>query len=384
MTTQVAAWQQTINQTNLRIARENVGLSSLEATKKVFPKNPKGIDRVDSWEKAQTFPTYIQLEKLAYYYGLNVFQLMIKSNLKPTKKPAYFRTDKSVPVRDYNLYRFIDNLRLKQTVIKQNLKIDKASRHPLVGLGRDYLDPAKLADLIRHKLGYNISQKSPKLLAVNYLRSLLHEQTIFVFKTMASSRDVIELKQMRGLYLDDQHAPCIAINRRDFKRAQLFTLAHEVAHLFRASERLDSIDFRTLGEIKDKEEAFCNKVAANLLMPASNIRAAGNNQSFSLEEVKQLAEDHHVSNLVSLYRLSELGYLSSRLVAEYKSQLSQEYQDRQAEQANKPKKTGGNAINNMRDSNGLLFNEFVFSLQADGRLSTVEAQNLLGLPFGEI
>ena len=66
-----ATWQQDINRTSLTIARQNVGLTTAEATKRVITKNPKDIDRVDLWEKAQAYPTYRQLEKLADTYNVN-------------------------------------------------------------------------------------------------------------------------------------------------------------------------------------------------------------------------------------------------------------------------------------------------------------------------
>lgn len=75
----------------------------------------------------------------------------------------------------------------------------------------------------------------------------------------------IDVVDMRGGYLKDDYAPIIALNRKDPKTAQVFTLAHELAHLFINSEAVSNIDFRD-GEY-NAEERRCNQVAANFLLP---------------------------------------------------------------------------------------------------------------------
>ena len=65
-------------------------------------------------------------------------------------------------------------------------------------------------------------------------------------------------------------------------------------------------------------------MAADLLMPVDSIPSpqAG---AYSLEDVKDLAEKYQVSNLVSLFRLSALGYIPRGKLAEFRVQLAKEY-----------------------------------------------------------
>ena len=52
--------------------------------------------------------------------------------------------------------------------------------------------------------------------------------------------------------------------------------------------------------------------------------------------------------------------------------------------AQSAKTSGGNYYNNMKDSNGKLFGEFIFSLYQADRLSIVEVQNILKIaPAGD-
>ena len=378
MTKQPVSWQQAINRRNLRSARVNLGLSTFEVGDKVFGRGKSSqTDRVRAWEKDELSPTYKQLEKLASIYNLNVFQFFIEERLEATEIPTTFRSDGSSKV-NYGLRKFIDTLRIRQAIMSHNMHRDKVKPNPLVGSGRNCHAPAELAQIIRDKLGYHLDKQD----ALQYLRNRLQKKYIFVFKTMTTIR--IKVEEMRGMYLHDNYAPCIAINRSDYKNSQLFTLAHEVAHLFRADERIDSIDikFRHLSDIDNQEEAFCNQVAASLLIPAA---AVSSDKDYTLEDVKTLAEQHQVSNLVSLYRLFDMGRLDKPTVKKFERQLNQEFKQAQAQKTSQNSGNGGgNYYNSMRDSNGSLFNESIFSLYLDNRLSAVEAQNLLKLPLSEI
>ncbi len=375
-------WQQDINRTSLAVARQNVGLTTIEATRRVIAKNSKGIDRVQLWESGQTNPTYRQLEKLAQVYNVNPLQLLLDEDLGPTKPPVAFRTNKKIKGNSYNLSRFISTLRMRQAIIADNLRRDNTPKHDLVGSGRQHKDPRGLAELIRQKIDYDISQKPAGQDTLKYLRSLLHDRFVFVFKTMSTSRDVIDPDEMRGMYLHNDHAPFIALNRRDHKASQLFSLAHELAHLFRAEEKVDSIEFRTVEQTHDPKESFCNQVAACLLIPRNKIESRN---GWSLGNVKDLAKANQVSSLVALYRLDGLEQIDRQTTIHYSGQLRQEYEDYQASKSQDgDRKQRGNYNNNMIDSNGQLFDEFVFSLHLDGRLSAVEAQNLLKLPLTKV
>lgn len=379
------AWQQNINRGSLAVARQNVGLTTIEATRRVIAKNPKDIDRVALWESAKASPTYRQLEKLADVYNVNPLQLLLDDKLPTTTQPSTFRSDPT-KTSGYNLQRFISVLRVRQAVLSQNLQRDGAAKNELAGSGRRFKDPESLAKFISQEIGYDIDEKPAGQDTLKYLRNLLHDRFVFVFKTMSTPRDLIDTPEMKGLYLHDDYAPCIAINRRDYRASQLFSLAHEIAHLFRAEEKIDSIDFRKAGQIKDPEESFCNQAAAALLIPSERIETK---EHWGLEDVKQLAQDNETSSLVALYRLDSLEQLDKKTKERYLGQMNREFEEYQEGLTTKGSNGednggGGNYYNNMRDSNGHLFGEFIFSLHQDGQLSAVEAQNLLKMPLVEI
>ncbi|MGJ4748910.1 ImmA/IrrE family metallo-endopeptidase, partial [Leptospira sp. SA-E8] len=73
-------------------------------------------------------------------------------------------------------------------------------------------------------------------------------------------------EEFRGFALADKYAPLVFINATDAKSAQMFTVAHELAHLWLGLDAVSGMD-ATL-PASDKSEEFCNKVAAEFLIPA--------------------------------------------------------------------------------------------------------------------
>jgi len=65
--------------------------------------------------------------------------------------------------------------------------------------------------------------------------------------------------------LCDPYAPLVFINGADFKSAQMFTFAHELAHLWIGQDGVSN--FEALQPPPNRVEQWCNAVAAEFLVP---------------------------------------------------------------------------------------------------------------------
>lgn len=113
--------------------------------------------------------------------------------------------------------------------------------------------------------------------------------------------------EFRGFALFDPLAPLVFVNGADTKAAQLFTLVHELAHIWLGRSALseaamDSREGRT-------EEQWCNSVAAEVLLPLDDLRPDDGGQ-VTVEELERLAKRYKVSTLVVLKRIFDAGFLS--------------------------------------------------------------------------
>lgn len=80
---------------------------------------------------------------------------------------------------------------------------------------------------------------------------------------------LLDPDEFRGFALSDRLAPLVFVNSRQTKNAQLFTIAHEVAHIWRGNTGM-SLD----GPGRDDQSAverWCNQVASQFLVPGEDL-----------------------------------------------------------------------------------------------------------------
>ena len=118
----------------------------------------------------------------------------------------------------------------------------------------------------------------------------------------------LDPREFRGFALADKLAPLLFINGADTKAAQMFTLAHELAHLWLGESAVSNISLA--GSTGQNIEAWCNRVAAELLVPLADLNRelVGVNQALSA--VSDLARAFKVSTLVILRRLMDAGHIN--------------------------------------------------------------------------
>lgn len=117
----------------------------------------------------------------------------------------------------------------------------------------------------------------------------------------------LDPKEFRGFALADDPAPAVFINGADTKAAQMFTLAHELAHLWLGESALT--DVTPASAPTQRIESWCNRVAAELLVPLALLREELP-RGDALLEVPRLARRFKVSTLVILRRLLDMRRLS--------------------------------------------------------------------------
>lgn len=174
----------------------------------------------------------------------------------------------------------------------------------------------------------------------------------------------LKVSECRGFALMNEKAPYIFVNSADGKSAQLFTLVHETAHLM-----LGVSAGHAGSEVLNHEatESYCDRVAAEFLVPASVLWEIWNN------DTKYASRRFKASELVVARRAHDLGLMSD---ADYKSFWSA-YSCRQ--EAAKKKSNGGSFYLTSVKRVGRNFAIHVRNAVNNRQLSYTEAYRLTGL-----
>ena len=240
----------------------------------------------------------------------------------------------SLPVPDFRTLRdealaepstdLLDTLYLCQQ--RQDWYRDHAHMHGLpalafVGGASLQQAPEVVAQRLRKTLGLSTEARRQMPTWTDALRQLIAKaEDAGVLVMMSSvvgsnSHRKLDVGEFRGFALADGLAPLIFINGADSKAAQMFTLAHELAHVWLGATGVSDTQ---AGQVPEQQtERWCNQVAAELLMPLDDLRPAHRREAPIPDEIQRLAREFKVSTLVALRRLFDAGYITRAALWEH-------------------------------------------------------------------
>ncbi|HKP62830.1 MAG TPA: ImmA/IrrE family metallo-endopeptidase [Polyangiales bacterium] len=343
------------------------------------------IPRLGDWlaEKAQ--PTLKQLEAFA----------------KATRTPLGYLflpepPDERVPMPDFRavaaslhagpspeLLDTIHAMQQRQAWLHEALVEGGADVLPFVGSARLEDSPESIAAEMRRIVGledaWTDSVRSVRTWqeAVLELRRRIEKlgvMTIINGIVGNNTHRPLDVAEFRGFAIVDGHAPLIFVNGADARSAQMFTLAHELAHVWLGAEGLSG--FEALFPLGTVVENWCNKVAAEFLVPAKEFHAHWREAKRTEHPFETLAREFKVSPIVAARRALDL-----RLIArDAFSSFYHEYTQR--ERQSKPRTGGGDFYNNQNTRVGALFAGHVIRAAMEGRIGFKEAYDLTDLHGG--
>lgn len=270
---------------------------------------------IESWENGESSPTYIQLEKLAY----QVFKRPIAIFFFP-KPPIEDSPEKSFrTLPDYEIeeltptiLRLFRQAQARQINISELCKGENPANSKIlddviVTLEADIKD---LVKKVRRYLNIKLEeQKKWKTFkeALKNWRNALEENGIFVFK------EAFKQEGISGFCLYDPKFPVIYINNSMPKTRQIFTIFHELSHLFFKTGGIDKIRDTFInnlsGELKGIE-IFCNQFAANFLVPEDDFNLQIKGLRIDDASILNMSKTYKVSREVILRKLYDKGLVS--------------------------------------------------------------------------
>lgn len=175
-------------------------------------------------------------------------------------------------------------------------------------------DPVEpVADAIRQAINFTMERRIAFRSweeALRQLIDLIESAGILVSINGVVGADThrkLDPDEFGGFALVDDYAPLIFVNAADTKAAQIFTIVHELAHIWAGESALS--DSGVSRNPTESHEKWCNEVAAEVLVPRARIRSDYRGDP-DAEELDRLAKAYRVSTLVILHRLFETKVLA--------------------------------------------------------------------------
>lgn len=292
----------------LRWAAERARLDDIALSKR-FRKWPL-------WLTGEAQPTLKQLEDFARLTH-TAFGLFFLPEPPRMELPVPdFRTLRDMPLREPSS-DLLDTLYLCQR--RQDWFREYAQMHglsPVAFVGRVSVQnpPEAVAATLRDVLGLSIAERQSLPTWTEALRQLIthaEDTGVLVMASSivgANSHRKLDVGEFRGFALADELAPLLFLNGADSKAAQMFSLAHELAHLVLGESGVSDAE---TGRVPEQGiERWCNRVAAELLMPLATMREAVRREIPIEQEIQRLARLFKVSSLVALRRLFDAGFIN--------------------------------------------------------------------------
>lgn len=332
------------------------------------------------WESGEASPTMRQLEALARktFTPLGYFFL---------PEPP----DEELPIPDYrtvhdarreapspNLLETIQRMQQRQAWMHDHLVEEGQSPLPFVGSVTLHSDPNTVAASIRATLGLRDgwAQALPSWTdALRTLRLAAEDAGVLVVVNGIVGNDThrsLDVEEFRGFVLIDPYAPLVFVNGSDAKAAQMFTLAHEIAHVWLGEEAV--FDLEGLQPSRHAVERFCNIVAAETLVPEVDLRAVWPQARRDPKPIQAIARRFKVSPLVAARRALDLRLLGRDAFFDFYREYEADEQLRAERAAG-----GGDFYANQFMRVGRRFGRAVVDAAREGRLPYREAYELTGL-----
>ena len=365
-----------VNPDLLRWAIDRSGLS-MDTLYSKFPK-------LDAWLAAEKPPTFRQLETFARTTMTPFGVMFLNEPPEETIPIPDFRTktDHSVDAPSPNLTATIQLMQLRQMWMREWLTEQGNDRLALVGSATLNRNPKSLAQEIRQALELTpewAEQVATWELALTTLRRSIERAGILVFSNSVvglNNHRPLDTDEFRGFALCDDVVPLIFINDADSKSARMFTLAHELVHIWLGTGGISNLI--NLLPSKDPTEKFCNRLAAELLVPAYKLNEVWPQVSQKSDRFLMIAKQFKVSPLVIARRALDLKLISKPEFFKFYNADRDDFLSRKKKLKSK-EKSGGNFYATQNVRLGRPFSAAIVRATREGRILIRDAYRLTGL-----
>jgi Zn-dependent peptidase ImmA (M78 family) len=276
--------------------------------------------RYNAWLAGDAAPTLKQLEDCARKTHTPVGFLFLEEPPVETVPIPDFRTIGDRPVAadgemvSADLLDVIYACERRQEWYRDNQLLEGEPPLPFVGVASTADAVDDVASQMRQVLDWTAQSRAlcrTSDAALTWLREHAEATGVLVMISGivgSNTHRALDPQEFRGFALVDRYAAVVFVNGADSKAAQVFTLVHELAHLWLGETALSDLDPQSIRS--NAVERWCNQVAAEFLVPMAEFRQRFDQRADLRAQLRPLAEHFRVSSQVILGRIREAGALT--------------------------------------------------------------------------
>lgn len=357
------------------INRSRLPLDNLTAA---FPK-------LDQWLGGEQQPTYKQLEQFAHKTMTPLGYFFLDKPPNEQLGIPDFRTVGDTPIDrpSPNLLETIHVMKRRQEWMRDYLIEEGQVPLDFVAGSQQTRNVVSLAARMRDKLGLDPDWAEVHSTWEDALRTFRNAaERIGVLVAINSvvglnNHRPLDPQEFRGFVLCDEYAPLVFVNGADSKSARMFTLAHELVHLWLGKDGL--FNLINMMPNRDETERFCNQVAAEFLVPGHKLSERWDEAAPTANPFQTIGRAFKVSPVVAARRALDLKLISKAEFFAFYEKDRANWERKKAEEKQKKKKGGPNFYNVQDARLGKRFAYAVVCAVREGRLLYRDAYKLTDL-----
>lgn len=271
----------------------------------------KLVDNIKHWLDGTKSPTFNQIEDFSKKSHIPLGYFFLQTPPIEQISLLEYRTLDSIQLTNpsRNLIDTIHDMEAVQEWMVNYRKEWNYDTISIVGSLKGITDISVIADTIRKDLGLNIEWYKDcgnSSEAFNKVRGLLEECGIVVMMNGIVGKNThraLDVNEFRAFAMVNEWAPLIFINGADSAGGRLFSLFHELVHLWIGENDLYNDTKYSANGIKPIE-VTCNAVAGALMVPKTVFLEKWNNNTNDdiHEKIKELARMFRCSSSVIAHR----------------------------------------------------------------------------------
>lgn len=343
----------------------------------------KRFPQFEQWERGEKQPTFKQIEAFAKATHTPIGFLFLPEPPEERLPIPDLRTLKQGPLRPSpDLLDTIYAMQGRQDWLREERIECEAGPFEFVGSARLGDEPAAVGQEMRRVVGVGDGWAAAVATwqeAVSELRRRIERLGVMAVINGVVGNNThrkLDVDEFRGFAMTDPYAPLIFVNGADAKSAQMFTVAHELAHVWLGSEGEGVSGFDGIFPGDSRVEKFCDQVAAEFLVPAQELKGFWRGVKGESEPFEQLARRFKVSPIVIGRRAMDLRLVSRETFFDFYNAYTKRERQRVTPAG------GGDFYNNQNTRVGAKFATSVVRAALEGRLSFKAAYDLTGLRGG--